>query len=257
MWPASRVFPKELFPIGRLPAIGYIVWEMASAGIENIVVVISRDNGAAIKKFLDRDAAPPANVRSDEVVQQYTELLDRVRFDFVEQDGPYGNGTPLVNAGEIMGNQACVYGFGDDIVLGENVSAGLVSLYARSRCPILAVQSVDAARTAQFGILETTPDRAFDRITRFIEKPAPGETRSTLASLGRYLVTPELLADLRETPIGRSGELWFSDAVLRRMQAGSPVAAFQLQAGKWFTVGDPDGFAAAIAAARSLNWRLS
>jgi UTP--glucose-1-phosphate uridylyltransferase len=117
---------------------------------------------------------------------------------------------------------------------------------------------VAESRTSAFGILECSPDhRGRQRIARFIEKPKQGETPSNLASIGRYLVTPELLETLSTTGIGKSNELWFSDAVVTTLQQNRPVYAFVLTTGRWFTVGDPIGFSDAVAAARENNWMLT
>jgi UTP--glucose-1-phosphate uridylyltransferase len=176
----------------------------------------------------------------------YRKAVERLRFRFMTQEGPYGNATPLLTAIPHLKNEPCIYAFGDDIVLRENVTTSLLELYATAQCPILAAQEVTAEAAASFGIIEAHDRNGLQYVSRLLEKPKPGDTPSRLASLGRYLVTPEILACLSATETGREGELWFVDAILAHMKKGGSVATLTLRSGKWFTVGDPPNFCQAV-----------
>lgn len=248
MWPASKVFPKELFPLGRLPVIAHVISEMLDAGIDDITIVVRNDNLRPIEALLDPRIPPPDGVQDDEIVRQFEQMIRKAAFRFVKQDGPYGNGTPLLNGVRAAQRTPCLYAFADDIVLGENASAGLVNTFQQKGHVVLAVQEVPQEDTGKFGILECMRRDGVDYVTRFVEKPGAGETTSRLASLGRYVITEDVVRILEATPLGRGGELWLSDAFLRMLQEGLPISAFQLTAGTWYTVGNPDGFAHAVLA---------
>jgi len=257
MWPASKAVPKELFPIGRVPTIVHLFWELFDAGIRRVILVASKQALPLMEKLLDPTVLPPQKVADDPLVQRFQAMLAEVEFTIIEQSGNYGNGTPLILAAAKVGNYPCIYAFGDDVVLGENVSKGLIITYNRAGCPVLAAQEVDPSRKSHFGILECRTQGGIQQVIRLLEKPAPGKTSSNLASLGRYLVTPELLADLRTVAPGRDGEVWFVDSVIRRISRGESVCAFTLTTGKWYTVGDADNYADAVKAAIRLNRLLS
>ena len=175
-------------------------------------------------------------------------MIAAATFTFIEQEGPYGNGTPLLN-GTTGIEEPCVFAFADDVVFGENAVAGMVALFERTGNPVLAVQEVAAEEVRKFGILDTAQERGVDVIRRFVEKPGPGETTSRLASLGRYLVTPELVHVLRSTPTGKGGELWLADAFIHLLNAGRALNAYRLTTGEWHTVGTPEGYVRAAVAA--------
>jgi UTP--glucose-1-phosphate uridylyltransferase len=253
MWPASKVFPKELFPLGRLPALGYVVWEMVEAGLEHIIIVVREGGLEPVRAFLDPDIAPPSSVASDGIVKGFTEMLRRSKFTLVEQKGPYGNGTPLLNGSAVAPGETCLFAFADDVVFGENASAGLVSTFQKCGCPVLCVQPVAKEDASKFGILEVDARGRIPLVTRFVEKPKPGETSSTLASLGRYLVTPAVVDVLRTVPLGRGDELWLADAFIDILDSGGQIAASELKSGRWYTVGNPDGFRDAVAASAQLE----
>lgn len=249
MWPASKIIPKELFPLGKVPAIAHVVWEMVDAGIEDIRIVIRKGEPPAIAELLDpKRGAPPDSVKNDPVVQRFENMIAAASFTFIEQDGPYGNGTPLLNGTEGI-DEPCVFAFADDVVFGENPVAGMSALFETTGNPVLAVQEVSADEVRKFGILDTISQHGVDVVQRFVEKPGPGETTSRLASLGRYLVTPELVQVLRSTPTGKGGELWLADAFIHLLNAGRTLNAFRLTTGEWHTVGTPEGYVRAAVAA--------
>jgi UTP--glucose-1-phosphate uridylyltransferase len=248
MWPASKVYPKELFPLGRLPVLAHVIWEMLDAGITNIVIIVRKSGFNAIEAFLDPASPPPASVRKDPLVQRFERLIRRGKFTFVEQEGPYGNGTPLLCGVRATGGGPYVYAFADDVVLGENASAGLIATHAKTGSVVLAAQRVPAADASKFGIVESRRRDGTLYASRFIEKPRAGETRSRLASLGRYLITDELVDVLEQTPTGRDGELWLADGFRSLLDAGRPLAVFPLTKGRWHTVGNPAGYRGALLA---------
>ena len=251
MWPASKVVPKELFPLGRVPAIVHLVWELLDAGIRRIVVVVAAETAVEMRGLFDPEVRAPEKIANDPLVQRFQQIFETAELiQVVEQPPKYGNGIPLLAAAKWIGNAPCIYAFGDDIVFGENVSSGLLKTFAQTGCPVLAAQKVEPSRKSQFGIIECRKEGGIRYVTRLIEKPSPEETASRLASFGRYLVTPDLIEMLQKTPPGRDNEVWFVDSVIQRLREGNRVCAFPLTAGKWYTVGDPTSYAKAVKAAQ-------
>ena len=255
MWPASKVVPKEMFPIGRLPVIAHLVWEMVEAGIAHIVIVIRKDSVRALEAVFDAAIAPPANVAADPLVRRFERIIRKPRLTFVEQSGPYGNGTPLLNGFDASEGGPCIYAFADDVVLGENVTAGLLRTHEKTDNVVLAAQRVPKKERGRFGILETRSRGGERLVTRFVEKPRPGETTSALASLGRYLVTQDVVEVLRSTPVGRDRELWLADAFCALLERRTPLSVFTLGKGRWYTVGTPDGYRNAVLAGMRMELR--
>jgi UTP--glucose-1-phosphate uridylyltransferase len=249
MWPASKVYPKELFPLGRVPVIVHLVWELIDAGIEEVILVTAGRAGAAMQALFDPSVAAPGKIADDPLVQRFQETLGRRVVTIMEQSGPYGNATPLRDAADRVGNRACVYAFGDDVVIGENATQGLMRIYERTGNPVMGAQEVAEKRKSSFGILECERDGDVDYVKRILEKPKPGDTPSNLASFGRYVVTPAVLDILRCTKVGHDNELWFVDAVSGYMHEGGKVCAHTLTSGNWYTVGDPQSYADAVKAA--------
>lgn len=246
MWPSSKAIPKELFPLGRIPAIMHLVWEFRDAGIRRVIFVVSERSEAPLRALLRKDQEPPANVRDLPEVVRFQESLAAMEFAFIHQVGPYGNGTPMRNALDLTPGETVIYAFGDDIVIGENTSRGLLDLHRRTGWPALSAQCVEPERVRQFGIVEATLVDGHPAIGRLVEKPAPGVTDSRLAVFGRYVLTPDVGRKLLDTPVGRGGELWLTDALLAYLGEGHPIGVFTLTTGRWVTVGDPRSYAEAV-----------
>jgi UTP--glucose-1-phosphate uridylyltransferase len=245
--------PKELFPLGRMPAIAHIVSEFVQAGILRIVLVVAEQNLALMRGLFDPSMAPPPKMASDPLIRHFETLLTRAEIIMIRQSGNYGNAMPLILAAEEVGNEPCIYAFGDDVIFGENVTTGLLAVYGQTGRPVMAAQEVVPAKKSSFGIIETRLEKGLHSITRLVEKPKEGETASNLASFGRYLVTPDLMRVLRDTPPGRDGEIWFVDGVIEQISGGKRIFAFPLTTGTWYTVGDPKSYADAVRAATDVE----
>lgn len=247
MYPVTKAVPKELFPLGRIPVVGHIAREFLEAGITEIIVVAGRHNVELIREIFTPRPIPP-KLADDLSVARFQKVLDDCTVRFIVQDGDYGNGTPLRLAVDEFGISKCVYAFGDDVVVGGNATAGLLSTYHATGCTVMGCQSVPPERQSAFGILECEVQDGIQRIKRIFEKPAAGETASNLASFGRYVVTQSVIEGLAQVRPGKDGEIWFVDAIKAHIEGGGQPCAFQPAPGVWHTVGDPAGYAAAVQA---------
>jgi UTP--glucose-1-phosphate uridylyltransferase len=253
MWPASKVVPKELFPLGRLPTIAHLVSEFVAAGIRRIILVVAKQNMQLMRGVFDRSVRPPSKLADDPLIRAFENTLDVAELTFLEQSGNYGNATPLIIAAEEVRGQPCIYAFGDDVIFGENATEALLSVYERTGRPVLGAQEIDPAKRSSFGILECFDEEGILYIRRLVEKPGPGVTESNLASFGRYLVTPDLLETLITIRPGKDGEIWFVDGVIQQIAVGKKVCARALSTGTWYTVGDPQSYAKAVRAATDIS----
>src|SRR5258708_35796361 len=70
MWPSSKVCPKELFPLGKIPVIVHLVWELMDAGIEEIVLVTADRTGDAMRALFDPSVPPPEKIGGGRLVRR-------------------------------------------------------------------------------------------------------------------------------------------------------------------------------------------
>src|SRR5947207_2014813 len=91
MWPATKIFPKELFPVGRMPAVLHIVLELVDAGVEDVIIVAGAHNRHHLSALFDGEMGAPAKLASDPIAVRIEEALRRCRVSVIEQTGGYGN----------------------------------------------------------------------------------------------------------------------------------------------------------------------
>lgn len=242
--PITKSFPKEMLPIIDKPIIHRLVDECAAAGIKEVIIVVSP---AEVDKFEDYFFGRAINIRTLMIRQHKLERWSKVERVFelpqitiVPQDEtiPYGNGRPLLTVKELLTHEeAFVVLFGDDLVISEvSATKQLVEFYGKHNCDALfAVQEVAEDMVDRFGIVEL--GEGDHCVKSIIEKPAPGDAPSTLASYGRYVLTPRIFDYLKVENTGKDGELWLMDACNSLVKEGSGL--FTKIEGTWMTTGDP------------------
>jgi UTP--glucose-1-phosphate uridylyltransferase len=103
---------------------------------------------------------------------------------------------------------------------------------------------VPADDIGSWGIVEThaaaAPNERVAAIARVVEKPKPGSTPSTLAVVGRYVLTPAIFKHLRTMPPGAGGELQLTDGIARLL-AEERVVAYRFE-GRRYDCGRKQGY---------------
>lgn len=238
--PATKAQPKEMLPILDTPAIQYVVQEAVDAGIEDILFVTGRDK-RAIEDHFDRNVELESHLekRGDrsalEAVRGLTQLA---RIHYVRQPTQTGLGDAIRCARAFVGNDPFAVLLGDTVIDAPvPVTRQLIHAYEVEHGPVLAVEDVPVQKIGRYGIVEGT--RLSDGricVDRLIEKPRPGETTSTMAIAGRYVLTPEVFDAIEAAQPGRNDEIQLTDA-LAGMLPQTRMLAVPFQ-GRRYDIGD-------------------
>lgn len=222
--PITRTIPKEMLPIVDRPALDFVVQEFIDAGIEDILVITSRRK-KVLDDWFDRDL---------ELEQACAGKPDRLalleppkaRVSFVRQTEMRGTGHALLLARTFAGDDPVVVAFPDDLFVGGNCAAQLIAAYERTGCSVLCAQDFGDGDVSRYGVIATQPrqDGAIG-VQSLVEKPPVGQEPSKLVSLGRYLYTPAIFAELaRGLASHGAGEFFPADAVNTLAARGQVVA---------------------------------
>ncbi len=240
--PVTKTLPKEMLPIVDKPIVHYVVEEMVAAGITDIVFVTRADK-KSLEDYFDQNAVLENELRQakkTELLDQIEQISQMANFIYIRQKGPYGNGTPVLNAKSIVGNEPFVFAFGDDLVKSKvSFTRQLIENYERHQAVVMGCQEVAAEEVGLYGIMKLKPGSSKMEIADIVEKPARDEAPSRLASFGRFILTPAICDILAELPLGKGGELWLTDAIQEYLRRGHTVVAQTVQDGRWYTTGDP------------------
>ncbi len=246
--PATKAQPKEMLPIVDKPTVQYVVEEIVAAGITDIIFVTRRGNHMLEDHFdsnieLERQLEAAGKLDRLKLVRDINHLA---HFYYVRQtrDMPYGNGTPLLAAKELIGDEPFIYVFPDDVVdSAVSATKQLVQAYEKLDDPaaIIGVQEMPDEVLHLYGVVK--PKKGAQkiagamRVESVIEKPAAGTAPSNLAQFGRFVLTPDVIRALEKQPLGKDNELWLTDALMA-VAKKKPVYAKTID-GTWYTTGDP------------------
>lgn len=237
MLPVTLGYPKELLPIINKPAIQLIIDEYVDSGIRRIIIVTG-ENPAPLHRQYDQGVRPAPGRYGQ--LDQFVSKLEGIEIIFEPQSGPYGNGTPLLVASRhLQAGEGFIYAYGDDILrTGRPFAGQLIDLHRETGALVVGTQRVAWEDVVRYGVVEFR--EGSDRVMKdVIEKPPLEEAKSNLIMFGRFLLNEDVVQILREIPLGKSNELWLTDAVREYVRRGGEVVTQPVVDGEWLTIGDP------------------
>lgn len=246
MFPFSKVVPKELLPVGVIPAIDRVVWECVSAGCQSVTVVV-RPGDTLIQRYFSEDPLEfSPNSAQRYRFQRYRSLITEGRLVFVEESRSigYGSGVPILQLEpELKGLSEFAVLFADDVIVGGSSAISEVhGSYLESKgaaCAAIAYEEVPPESImGRFGCLTPTANNqnTVFRVARFTQKPKDIEHCTKYAVVSR-LVLNSLIFDALRKQLSKEVELDLGMAVSTLIQQGATVVATPLS-GAWITVGD-------------------
>ncbi len=237
--PATKALPKEMVPIVDKPAVQYIIEEIVSAGIEDILIITGRGK-RAIEDHFDKsfELNFVLKEKENESILAALENIEKLAdIHYVRQKEALGTGHAILKARNHVGDEPFAVLFGDDLVRSKvPCIKQLVKLYDKYSASILAVQRIPKDKTSSYGIIDGKNINDVHLVERLIEKPPPEKAPSNFALLGRYIFEPDIFEILEQTPFAENGELQLTDAI-NLMASQKAVYAYEIK-GEWFTVGD-------------------
>ncbi len=215
--PATKAQPKEMLPVVDKPVIQYVVEDAVRSGITDIIMVTGPSKRAVEDHFSPNYELISVLKKQgkEELAEEVKKIADMANFIFIRQKGPYGNGTPVLCAKNIVGNEPFAVMWGDEFFYTPKKPQlqQLMEVYEKYGDPVITTCKVSAEDTRRYGIIdakEVEPD--IYQVKKIIEKPGPEKAPSNLAILGGFVLTPDIFPALEKTKLGRGGELWLADA---------------------------------------------
>ncbi|MBM7096066.1 UTP--glucose-1-phosphate uridylyltransferase [Bacillus sp. H-16] len=242
--PITKVLPKEMFPIAGKPAIHYIVEEAVAAGIEEVLIIVSR-NKNVILDYFDRSLELEAflAINNKEYLLEKT-TLPKVHIQYIRQPFARGLGDAVLLGERFAHGEPFAVLLPDDFfVTGGGVGAleQLVERFYKTGKSTVAVQKMEKAALHQYGVIKPGQAQSGEAsdITDIVEKPKV-DPPSDLAVCGRYVFTPELFSCLHSVLPGAGGEIQLTDGI-RSMLKTSPCEALEVK-GTRFDLGKEEEY---------------
>ena len=243
--PVTKASPKEMLPVVDKPLIQYAVEEAAAAGITDMIFITGR-NKRAIEDHFDK----AYELETELALRNKAELLEAVQGAtppginciYIRQSEALGLGHAVLCAEPVIGNSPFAVILADDLIDARvPVMQQMVDVAGRMGYSTIGVMDVPADATANYGIVETEKaGEGLGRIVRIVEKPKPGTTTSTLAVIGRYVLSPRIFGHLRTMAPGAGGEIQLTDGIAR-LAAEEAVYAYAFD-GRRYDCGSKLGY---------------
>jgi UTP--glucose-1-phosphate uridylyltransferase len=243
--PVTKASPKEMLPVVDKPLIQYAVEEAAAAGITDMIFITGR-NKRAIEDHFDK----AYELETELAARNKTELLAAVHrvlprginCIYIRQSEALGLGHAVLCAEPVIGGEPFAVLLADDLIDARvPVLKQMNGIASREQYSVIGVMPVLPADVSSYGIVETADTNSrLGRITRIVEKPQPGTTPSTLAVVGRYILSARIFHHLRNMPAGAGGEIQLTDGIARLLD-DEKVLAYEFE-GRRYDCGTKLGY---------------
>lgn len=215
--PATKAQPKEMLPVVDKPTIQYIVEEALEAGVDEVIIVNSRDKKSIEDQFSPHDVLVKhlRGVGKDAYADA-VEHAGALPVKFVYQDEPLGLGHAVHVAAPETGDDMFFVMLGDVLVPDNAMCQKMRAISdEHGGASVIAVLPVSDDEVSRFGIIGGDDlGNGVWKVTEMVEKPALEDAPSNLASFGRYLLSPTVMELLATTEPGAGGEIQLTDALV-------------------------------------------
>ncbi|ODS62295.1 MULTISPECIES: UTP--glucose-1-phosphate uridylyltransferase GalU [unclassified Arenimonas] len=228
--PATKTVPKEMLPVVDKPLIQYAVDEAIEAGCDTLVFVTNRYKHS-VADYFDKAYELEQKLEKagkSELLAMIREVLPRhVRAVFVTQAEALGLGHAVLCAEPVVGNEPFAVLLPDDLIWNKGPGAlrQMADLAEQQAASVIAVQDVPPEQTGSYGIVATRDfSGRHGEIAGIVEKPRPEDAPSTLAVVGRYVLSGSIFELLRKTRPGAGGEIQLTDAIAALLERERALA---------------------------------
>lgn len=236
--PATKSQPKEMLPVGRKPAVQYVVEELQAAGLRQVLIITGRRK-RAIEDHFDADVQLVSALKqagNEARLADLTYLEGKLRFFYTRQSPPKGLGHAISLGADFVGDDDCVVALGDSLIAADDPAAPLQAMIKAHRhlgaAAIVAVEKVPPEEAFRYGIISIEGSEPHPGepvvMTDIIEKPPLGTAPTTMAVAARYVFSPAIFEALDRTLPDERGEIQLTDAIKLLVRIGEPVYAWLL-----------------------------
>jgi UTP--glucose-1-phosphate uridylyltransferase len=242
--PLSLAVSKEFFPLIDKPIIQYIIEEVKKSGINEIIFVISPKQKIILNYFkkspeLEKILIKRKKEKQLKELKDFEAVFDGIKFSFVVQKSPLGDGHAILQAGKSVGPEPVAVLFGDDVVdSNEPAILQLINIFKTCNAPVIALKSLPKDRIPSYGsvAVEKIANHLY-KIKKIIEKPEPSQIQSSLVIVGKSILTPEVFDYLKKAKPSGKGEIILGEVFEKMLSEGKTIYGYELK-GEWLECGD-------------------
>jgi len=250
--PVTKSMPKEMLPLVDFPAIHYVVEEAVKSGINDIIIITGRGK-RSIEDYFDESPELEMRLEKDgknDLLKLVKKISSFADIHFIRQKDPKGLPDAILKAEKHIGDEPFAVLLGDDIIIDKiPCIKQLINVFEKYKKSVIAAQKIPIEEIYKYGSIkgkkiESSPNDFLYLIEDIVEKPKPKEAPTNIASVGRYVFTPDIFNCIKQTKPGINNELQIADSMKILMQT-QDVYAYGFR-GKKYDIGDKLGYIQAI-----------
>ena len=244
--PLTSVFPKELLPINGKPGLEYILDECISAGINEVIFIISPKK-KMIKKYFYNDKFYKKIIekkKNKRIQTEYKKIANyKKKIRFVFQNQPKGTGDAVLKTKKYIKDKYFLMLLPDDLIIKKNCSKDMIKIFKKKKCPVMASMIVKKNNVSRWGIysIKSKIDKNNFYIKDVIEKPKIKEAPSRNAVIGRYILPNVIFSKLKKQKKGKGGEIHITDSIRSLINDGNQFIGHNF-AGEYLDCGTMNGY---------------
>jgi UTP--glucose-1-phosphate uridylyltransferase len=235
--PQTKAMPKEMLPLIDKPIIQYVVEELVSAGIKDIIIV----SGATKRAIEDHFDMPNYDLinnlkaggpKKQPMLDEVEKIAGLANFVYLRQKGTYGNLTPVANAAHLIGDEPFIYTYADDFFVAEpGRTAQMIAAYEKYGAPVLACKKIESNEDYErYGIVAGSEvEKGIIKVEQLVEKPGKSIAARDMASVSGYLLTPEIFSYIEQAQETEpNGELYLQPRIQQMLDDGHEYYACEI-----------------------------
>lgn len=219
--PATKAVPKEMLPVVDKPVVQYAVEEAKEAGIEQFIFVTGRGKHI-IEDHFDHAYELEALLTAREKTTELDSLLEGLpvsgSVSFTRQQKPLGLGHAVWCARHLVGDEPFAVLLPDDLLVGQpGALTQMIEAYNKvGGGVVIAAEEKRPEELQRYGVFEIGATKGnITEVKGVVEKPRPKDAPSRLCVIGRYILQPDIFAELERREKGRGGEIQLTDSLAR------------------------------------------
>lgn len=210
MLPISKCVPKEMMPILNKPLLEYLIDDLVSNGIKDVLVVTNRGK-ESIENYFDCNVEIEQRLSQTgktEMLETLKRISEKCNIMFLRQIHPLGTGHALMRAKSFVGNDNFIFLFGDELLYNpqKGLTSQLLEKFNETHNSVISVKKCNIADCEKYGMIKFK-NNTFEQI---IEKPKPENAPSDVCYLGNSIFTPQIFDYIK---IKEKGETHIVDAI--------------------------------------------
>lgn len=254
--PQTKASPKEMLPLVDKPVIQYVVEELVAVGVQDIIIITGYSKRAIEDHFDKPSEELITNLKQggpskEPLLNEVMKIANLANFIYVRQKGPYGNGTPLINAAHLLDDEPFIYTWSDDFFRAEPLSfQQMIDAYKEQKCSIMStIKITDPEDYNRYGVVGGKPiNDHLTEITKISEKPGVAAAPYDQASVSGFLLTPDSLPYFNKAlkSLKPGGELYANNALKLMIEDGKKIVACQIRNGEFYDLGNKLSYLKAV-----------